>query len=452
MSDVVFSHHVSLPSMIYEHDCDTDLPHNIFDEEFGPDTKVLPPSRPTTEPTPISYMIAKVRLCLEMGNILQATTRIRNQVHYDEILRFDARLREIKAELPPHLKLQPLEGSHDPLTLIIARFNIDILYQRVMCLLHRKFMSRARDNPRYAHSRRSAVEASLETLRHLATLHRESNTNGRLRSIKWFVTSIATKDFLLPAMLILLDLHFDTQTEDSRGRQDSQSLYFWTPEQRLEMIQRLELTRDIWQGLVESSMEAVKASHILAVMLEKIKRPASGQSTASPPTIPMRADIFGAMTPGDMQVEHSAAISLGMLSGNLASGTPATPLGAGQSPGGTGYPSADIRQTASATVGGIDNGLTPDFSADTFVLNNPASPFSSMFGNMGANAMDFTSNLDWVCLPPPSTLSLSVLHFLSLSILFCSFPCRPCFFLSSCFFFHRKQSLGPSGISCSNDG
>src|SRR5690242_16026138 len=134
LSDVIFSHQVSLPSMISENDCDTQLPHNLFDEEFGPDTKVLPPSRPNAEPTPISYMIAKVKLCLELGNILQATGRVKNQVHYDEILRFDAKLREIKAELPPHLKLQPIGGNHDPLTLVIARFNLDILYLKIMCL------------------------------------------------------------------------------------------------------------------------------------------------------------------------------------------------------------------------------------------------------------------------------------------------------------------------------
>src|SRR3569833_1048155 len=288
MSDVMFSHQVSLPNMIYDHDCATELPHNIFDEEFGPDTKVLPPSRPGSEPTPISYMIAMVKLCLELGNILQATNRVGKQVPYDEILRFDARLRDVKAELPPHLKMQPLEGSHDPLTLIIARFNIDILAQKIMCLLHRKYLARARQNPRYAHSRRSAIEASLETLRHLQVLHRESQNSGRLRSIKWYVVSIATKDFLLPAMLIALELHFDNVAERSRERQDSQSMFFWTPEQRAEMVSCLEKTRDIWEGLADGSVEAFKAFNILRIVLGKIKQPSSSP-TLSPPDDPAAA-------------------------------------------------------------------------------------------------------------------------------------------------------------------
>ncbi|KAK3945257.1 hypothetical protein QBC46DRAFT_360375 [Diplogelasinospora grovesii] len=398
MSDVVFSHQVSLPNMIYEHDCDTQLPHNIFDEEFGPDTKILPPSRPNAEPTPISYMIAKVRLCLELGNILQATSRVRNQVHYDEILRFDARLREVRAELPPHLKMQPLEGSHDPLTLIIARFNIDILYLKIMCLLHRKYISRARHNPRYAHSRRSAIEASLETLRHLATLHRESQPHGRLRSIKWFVTSIATKDFLLPAMLIVLDLHLANVAERSGERQDSQSQYFWTPEQRMEMISTLELTREIWKGLADTSMEAVKASNILEIMLEKLRSPAQGNGgSASPPAVPINRDLFGPMADSnDMQPEHSAAMTLGLLSGaggmSPNSATAFNAVNAVQSPGGTTYPAIDLAGLGPS--GEPSSGMTPDFPGDAMIgLHNASSPFS-MF-NMTNNNMDFGTNFDW---------------------------------------------------------
>ncbi|KAK0618606.1 fungal-specific transcription factor domain-containing protein [Bombardia bombarda] len=390
MSDVVFSHQVSLPNMIYEQDCDTQLPHNIFDEEFGPDTKVLPPSRPNAEPTPISYMISKVKLCMELGSILQATSRVRNQVHYDEILRFDAKLREVKSELPPHLKLQPLDGSHDPLTLIIARFNIDILYLKIMCLLHRKYLSRSRHNPRYAHSRRSAIEASLETLRHLATLHRESQPNGRLRSIKWFVASIATKDFLLPAMLIVLDLHFDNVAERSEERQDSQSLFFWTPEQRLDMIHSLELTRDIWKGLANSSMEAVKASNILDIMLEKIKSPRSGEASASAAPMAIKDNPFGFTDSRNLPPEHSAAVTLGMLSGGM------TPNSAGsfntvQSPGGTTYPALDIGLGSS----GSGSGMTPDFLSDGGLGGNAAASPLSMFNNMASSNMDFTTNFDW---------------------------------------------------------
>ncbi|KAK4188341.1 fungal-specific transcription factor domain-containing protein [Podospora australis] len=395
MTDVVFSHQVSLSSMmINEHDCDTELPHNIFDEEFGPDTKVLPPSRPNSEPTPISYMIAKVRLCLELGTILQITGRVKNQVHYDEILRYDAKLREIKAELPPHLKLQPLEGSHDPLTLIIARFNIDILYLKIMCLLHRKYLPRARNNPRYAHSRRSAIEASLETLRHLATLHRESQPNGKLQSIKWYVTSVATKDFLLPAMLIALDLHSDNETHKSGERQNSQSLYFWTREQRQEMIDSLELTIEIWKGLVDISMEAVKASKVLEVMLTTIKSSIRPDEPNSSPEVQMRTGFYGMADSGRLKPEHSAAMTLGLLSSGSTPGM-ASAFNTVQSPGGTTYGGLDLDLKGPGEVAmGAESSSTLDFATDTLGMDGVQSPLS-MFSSMANSGMDFGGNFDW---------------------------------------------------------
>ncbi|KAJ0163881.1 putative transcriptional regulatory protein C1F7.11c [Colletotrichum tanaceti] len=386
MADVFFSHQVGLPSMIYGHDCDTQLPNNIFDEEFGLDTTVLPPSRPKTEPTPIAYMIAKSRLSTEMGEILQATNRVGRQLPYDEILRFDARLREINDEIPPHLKVSSLEGSHDPVTLIIARFNINVLYNKIVCLLHKKYVPRARQNPRYAFSRRTAVEAALETLRHLITLDRESQPTGRLRSLKWFVTSMATKDFLLSAMLVALDLHFDRVAETSNERRRSETAIFWTPEQRLEMTRSLELTKDIWAGLADGSMEAYKASKILEIMLQKIKSPNADVETSK------GGGGGGGSLPSfdgspEMEPEHNAAMTLGMLSGGMTPNTAAA--------------IESSLQASNNFGGGMDfgislpmtgTGMTPNFQGD-FGMNNAGSPFS-MFNNLEAGA-DFPANFDW---------------------------------------------------------
>ncbi|ETS86701.1 hypothetical protein PFICI_00529 [Pestalotiopsis fici W106-1] len=381
MSDIMFSYQVSLPTMIYEHDTDTKLPHNIFDEEFGPDTKVLPPSRPITEPTPIAYMIAKTSLCNEFGNILQTVTRVGRQATYDDILGHDRRLREILDELPPHLKMHPLEGSHDPVTLLIARFNINLLYLKIMCMLHRKHMIRARQNPRYAHSRRSAVEASLETLAHLRTINRECQPTGRLRTMRWYVQS-TSKDTLLPTMLIALDLHHDNIARTSGERQDSQAAFFWTLEQRTEMMSALESVRDIWKSLTQDSVEAYKAANILDIMLERIKNPNAVPTTMNlDPT--KQENLFGNFGSTDMQPEHSAAMTLGMMSSGL---TPNY-----QSPGGSTYPPLDLGMRDMGS-GFSPNVFQTDFSGGA---NNLASPFS-MFNNLGNSSdMPLDQNFDW---------------------------------------------------------
>ncbi|KAK8097149.1 hypothetical protein PG999_013093 [Apiospora kogelbergensis] len=375
MSDTMFSHQVSLPTMIYDHSTDTKLPHNLFDEEFGQDTKILPPARPPNEPTPIAYMIAKSKLTIEFGSILQAVTRVGKPVSYDEILVHDRKLRDIMDELPPHLRVQPLESSHDPVKLIVARYNVAMLYNRIMCMLHRKHLLRARQNPRYAHSRRAAVEASLETLKSLRTIHYECQVvNGRLRSMTWFVQSCA-KEALLPTMLVALELHHENQATVSTTRQNSQTMYFWTPEQRLEMLGLLEEIRDIWKAMKESSVEAYKASNILDIMIEKIKNPAPA---ATLPAAHAKTDHFRGFESAELQPEHSAAMTLGLLSTGL---TPNY-----QSPGGTTYPPLE---TATGT------GLTPDFSGDVMGgFNSGSTPFS-MFTNLGSADMNIDENFDW---------------------------------------------------------
>jgi hypothetical protein len=236
----------------------------------------------------------------------------------------------------------------------------------------------------------------METLGHLATLHRESQSNGRLRSIKWYVNSIATKDFLLPAMLIVLDLHYDISAERSGVRQDSQTQSFWTLEQRAEMVKNLELTMNIWKGLADGSMEATKAWHIVEIMLEKINQPRSGAAGPTSSAVQMRTDVFANGLGPELHPEHSAAVTLGMLSGGMSPNTAAA-FNSFQSPGGTSYP-MDLGSILSppVTTAGPPTGA-PDFSGAMYGLPNPGSPFSNLFGGADSSAMDFTAtNFDWV--------------------------------------------------------
>ncbi|GAO18253.1 hypothetical protein UVI_02037310 [Ustilaginoidea virens] len=218
----------------------------------------------------------------DIGLWMIATSRVYKGVPYDEIILFDAKLRRIMQELPPHLKLGSLASSRDTVPTIVAKFSLDILYQKIMCLLHRKYMARARQNPRYSHSRRSAIEASLQAMEHMQTLHRESQANGRLRTVAWYVNSIATREFILPAMLIVLDLHYDNLAEQSGPPDDAEGAFRWSPEQRAKMMSSLEDAAMIWKSLADGSMEAFKGWKTVEIMLQKLKEPIhSSKSTES---------------------------------------------------------------------------------------------------------------------------------------------------------------------------
>ncbi|CZT09354.1 hypothetical protein WAI453_003210 [Rhynchosporium graminicola] len=389
--DTMFSFQLALPSMIRSTDCDTALPRNIFEDEFGPDSKVLPPPRPMTEPTPISYLLTKAQISYEFGEIQEELNAVSGKhVSYEDILRRDNRLRDLKKNMAPHLQLRPIEEcTHDPATLLMQRFNIDIFWQKTMCVLHRKYIARARQNPRYAHSRRVSVDASMEILRHQAQLHNESEPGGRLRTMKWFINSLTKHDFLLAACIVCLDLHYDFVSESLPEPPPNYEPHFWSPTQRSNMLAALETSHAMWKETAETSMEAYKASGILDVILSKLKMIGKKER-------PTTSEVFAQTDEDSLRPEHSAAMTLGMLSGGLTPNSQAMFNAMAQSPGGTTYAGIDTNMGESSN----NMGLTPNYGMDTSIpfgnLTNAASPLS-VFGNTGSGVgmMDVPGNLDW---------------------------------------------------------
>src|SRR5436190_17521893 len=85
-ADIMFSFQLALPHMIRVGDCDVDDPRNLFDDEFGPESKELPPSRPLSEPTPFSYMLSKNKLAYCFGEIVEQINSLQGRTaHYEDI-------------------------------------------------------------------------------------------------------------------------------------------------------------------------------------------------------------------------------------------------------------------------------------------------------------------------------------------------------------------------------
>lgn len=419
--DVMFSFQLALPGMIRNSDTDTELPRNIFEDEFGPDSKVLPPARPVTEPTPVSYMITKGQISWEFGATLEEINTVSGKpVSYDDILKRDNRLRDLKNNMAPHLRLRPIEEcTHDPASLLMQRFGLEVMWQKAVCVLHRKYLAHAFRNPRYAISRRACVDSSMEILRCQAQLHHESQPGGRMRTMKWFISSLTMADNLLAAMVVCLDLHYDSMIETMEERPEHHDPYFWTPSQRAEMLRALETSQRIWNESIATSMEAYKAVNIIGIVIEKVKASVAAKPAEGPTT----AEVFAQFD--EDKPEHSAAMSLGMLSGGLTPNTAAFNTMLGQSPRGTTYGGFDVGMgmgmggagDPSVVSGGLvpNNNVPLDPSNPFASLNNMPSPFS-VFGNgvTGPGMVDMASNLDWVCFSLPHNSPAS---------LFLSCPC-----------------------------
>lgn len=387
-SDLLFSFQIGLPSMIRLGDCDTELPRNIFDDEFDENVKVLPPSRPFTEATPVSYMRAKATMAFAFGKVIERVHAV-TPSSYEELMALDELLRATRAEYPPHLRLRSIQDSMmDPGALVIQRINLAMLYHKGQCVLHRKFLARARENSRYAQSRRTCVDSSMELLNHQATLHYESKPGRRLHGMKLFTSSLTSHDFLLAAMIICLDLWYGAEAEGA-GR-SSADLYTWGLERRADMIRALEISAEIWGETRDQSMEAFKASELITVMLKKLKSPNNpgGRQPQSPFPFPgMGMCGSAANTYSSSQVEekpeHSAAMTLGMLSNGGMTPNTANMFNSGYPP----VPGTTSEQQKA-------NLAVPNFSLGESANGTASAPSPLSF--MGGDAVNAqATNIDW---------------------------------------------------------
>ena len=389
-SDLLFSFQIGLPGMIRVGDCDTEVPRNLFDDEFDEDTKVLPPSRPLTEATPVSYMIAKASAAFVFGKVTETLHSV-PACTYDDIIALDQNLREARAGFPPHLRLRSIEESMiDPGPLVMQRFNLSILYHKGQCVLHRKFLARARENNRYAHSRRTCVDSSMDLLRHQAILHYESLPGRRLHGMRILITSLTAMDFLLAAMIVCLDLWYGAEAEGA-GR-SSGDLYTWGLERRADMIQALELSNDIWTETRDQSMESYKASEILTVMIKKLKycghHPKNHQSQNPYLFSNLAENPVTYRSQVEEKPEHSAAMTLGMLSnGGMTTNTSARFNGS--------YPSM---ASNNISLGETQlSGQTPGYPMEQSTAGTASTSIPFTFLGTGNPMLEMPpANLDWV--------------------------------------------------------
>ncbi|KAI9374394.1 fungal-specific transcription factor domain-containing protein [Aspergillus egyptiacus] len=356
-ADLLFSCQVGLPSMIRLEDSDTELPRNLYDDDFDENCKELPPSRPPSEATPLSYLITKARLVYVLGQAVELTSSLQN-TSYDKVMELDSELRRARDMIPDHLLVRPFEEStQDPLILIMSRFSVMSLYHRAQCILHRKYFVLARENPRFTQSRKTCIDSAMELLRFQAMLHVETRSSGRLQSRQNRVTTLSSSDFLLAATILCLELYHEFKLPNASRL--SRDTFVWGGERRNEILAAVRRSKEIWDELRDETMEAWKACCALGVMLGSL------QSVGHEGT-----PVTSAFEPQDEK--QSAAMTLELLSsGGMTTMSQGAPFN--EMP-----PKTD---TPMPTLGGFG-------SAD-------ASPGASSFFNMFGQMPNMQVNLDW---------------------------------------------------------
>lgn len=205
--DVLFSFQQGVPPIIRDDECDTESPSNLYDSDFDENIMVLPPSRPPSEPTSTLYLCLKSKLCRILRRVLRQTLSI-HPPPYEEVLKLNEELHHYHSQVPVPLQIKPIRSYSftDHTYDIMHRLMLEMMFLKSLCVLHRPYLNREKDNPRYDMSRKTCREAALRMLDLHAEYDEESKPGGRMFEDKYMLTSLTVHDFLIASMILCLDL------------------------------------------------------------------------------------------------------------------------------------------------------------------------------------------------------------------------------------------------------
>lgn len=265
--DLLVGFNLGLPCMIHGVESDTDFPTHLIDTDFDQDTKELPPARPMSDYTPLTYPINKAKITRIFSKVVRQAHAITAPA-YADVMRIDAELEEAWRGVPVFMKMKPMEESvMDPPIKVIQRFGLASMYQKSRCILHRRYIVEVVPRAEHDYSRRACLDAALAMLEYQSIMHDACKPNGILSQGGWFVSAlVAVNDFLL-ADLVVAQVLQDDKCWDEGG---------WTARSmptlgRDKLLQVLRRSNYIWYDMATTVSEFKKAGDIVGTMLRRVE-------------------------------------------------------------------------------------------------------------------------------------------------------------------------------------
>ena len=273
--DDVASFLVGFPRMIPEIHSDTMEPRNLHDWELSDDTTVLPPSRPLTEPTSATYMIIKGRLFRALGRVTDFNNTP-SLGSYSTVLEIDNALFGAYQNFPPHMRVHSGKNGFNLFKnkSDFSNLQLESMYHKGMCTLHRKFIAKSRLDSQYNLSRDRCISSALALLDYQHILEPS-----------WYKFSQTRQMLTLAAMILFLELEHRRRDPNMDNSSDSGAL-----------LQALEKSCTLWADAEGFCDEASRVYQILAGMLssfQTVPRTSSSQTQTSEPPF----GFPGAMSP-----------------------------------------------------------------------------------------------------------------------------------------------------------
>lgn len=277
--DTLLSFQIGAPSMIPAEFCDAQVPRNLYDADMHVGMSDLPPSRPSSENTPMLYATSKAGVMRIFKKIVAHTTSLA-PLSYSTTITLDAKMRGAYTLVPDFLKSRDIAQSlMDSSEIILNRCTIELLYLKGLVVLHRRYIRHEPQNTTFDPSRRFCVEAALEILARQGDLHQAFQPGGRLQEDQWMLSTLMIYDFLLAAMVICLDLSVRLETYSSTLTDGDNGLVS-------REMRALKKSQQIWAASEHRSSESRVASLTLDLMTHKVsERQAMFSSTDAPRSI-----------------------------------------------------------------------------------------------------------------------------------------------------------------------
>lgn len=394
--ELLVSFHMGLPSMMQGIEADTTVPTNLLDEDFDEDTEELPPGRPSTDWTNMTYPMHKTQILRVFGQIARQAHALTPPA-YSEVLRLDSLLQETWKEVPSFMKVRPLdECVGDAPVLLIQRFGLGALFNKCRCVLHRRYLAEPIPKREHDYSRQQCLQGAITLMRFQRIMWEATRPGHQLSSHRWFISSLAVHDYLLAAMILYLVIQ-----NEHYG--DPASQHNWTNEQmqaptKAELVDMLRRSHEIWLNVSETTTEVRKTADTLAVMLSRLGSPVN----APPSEISQPSPIPQTVESGKDSITSSSIMPQSSI-GTFASGS--EPLSSVAFDG-TNHLSAGV---VTATNANHLPASAPGTTQGGFSLAPTTEAMDSMgFPGMGStdtipNTLNFDSswmtagdNMDWV--------------------------------------------------------
>ena len=159
----------------------------------------LPPARPDSEPTELLFYIAKHRLMAVFEKVIRHTLSVIDRPN-DELETIEQELRNTYSALPIVFQPRPMTDSVvDSPSVVVTRLCVRSIYQKCLCVLHRKYVARGRQE-----SVQICHDSASDLVRQFLDIYKEFEPGGQLQTERWFMGSITWHDFLLGCTALCL--------------------------------------------------------------------------------------------------------------------------------------------------------------------------------------------------------------------------------------------------------